>query len=802
VSGRLALRERVRFAYQRAKGVPIESDLRPYASVAREARSMDLSAAVRPELESRARELRARLRAGLDPTAAMPLCFALAAEACRRTLGLEPYDEQLIAAAAMCRGRVAQMQTGEGKTLAAAFAASFGAMRGRGLQVLTANDYLARRDAEWMRPIYEWLGLSVSSISGRSTARERRAAYLADLTYLTARELGFDYLRDGLVYDRADLVQRPFSSAIVDEADFLLVDEARIPLVIAGGARGDGVDVRAVDRLARSLSRGVDYEVDPEGRKVLLTLEGQSMLERFTGGDAASEERLSLVKARLFASLHAICLLARDVDYVVKEGEVKLVDSFTGRVAERRRWPWGIQAALEAKEGLEIGPEGRIYGSIAVQHLMALFPRMAAMTATAVPAAAEFASAYGMATVVIPPARPSARRDLPDAVFWTASAKRRALVAEIAGAHASGRPVLVGTGSVRESEELAASLAEKGLRCIVLNAKNDEEEALMISRAGSLGAITISTNMAGRGTDIRLGEDPRIAEIGGLYVIGTNKHETRRVDDQLRGRAGRQGEPGSTRFFLSLEDELFERYGVRDFLPEPYRSGPAEGVSELPIDDPIVRKEFARAQSIIEGQNSRIRRSLRRFSLIVEFDRRFLRSLRDGALVAGVFPAAVESALAGELVAEAGPERVAAARPAMLLAFLARVDATWAVHLALVEDLKEGMDLQRYAGKDPGIEYLRVVGEAFEAEMRDLFAAAIGDCRAILEGKAPEAVPEAPDRPSSTWTYAVEEDLGLDFDLDLVAGPGALALGPLAPLLSFAARAAGALARRKSRVSL
>ncbi len=301
-------------------------------------------------------------------------------------LGLEPYEEQLVAAAAMCRGRVAQMQTGEGKTLAASFAASFGALRGGGFLVVTANDYLARRDAEWMRPIYERLGLSVASISGRSSRSDRRDAYLADVCYLTARELGFDYLRDGLAYHKEDLVQRPFSAAIVDEADFVLIDEARVPLVIAGRTKGDGVDLREVDVFARSLTEGADYELDPEGRRVLLTLEGQTKLEAFAcedaqGGpqaepEAQSEERLSLVKARLFAALHARRLLARDVDYVVKRGEVKLVDAFTGRVAERRQWPWGIQAALEAKEALEIGPEGKIFGSIAVQHLMALFPEI------------------------------------------------------------------------------------------------------------------------------------------------------------------------------------------------------------------------------------------------------------------------------------------------------------------------------------------------------------------------------------------------------------------------------------------
>jgi preprotein translocase subunit SecA len=797
-NGKITFFERAKYAYRRAKGVPIECDLRPYEAIVHKAQAIDLSGAKGGEIESRARELRDAMRSAETAESSMPACLALAAEACRRNLGLEPYAEQLVAAAAMCGPKVAQLQTGEGKTLAAALAACYGAMRGGGTHILTANDYLARRDAEWMRPIYEALGLSVASICGRSPPSERRAAYSADVAYLTARELGFDYLRDGLAYDRADILQRRFSSAIVDEADFVLIDEARVPLVIAGNAGGDGIDVRRVDALALSLERDFDYRVDPEGRRVLLTLGGQAKVEAFAGSGAAFEENLDLAKARLFAALHAHRLLARDVDYVVKDGAVRLVDAFTGRVAERRQWPWGIQAALEAKEGLEIGPEGRIYGSITVQHLMGLYPRLAAMTATAVPAAEEFDAVYGMATVVVPPARKSMRRDLPDLVFRTARAKRRAIVAEIAREGASGRPILVGTVSVRESEELSAALAEEGLACVVLNAKNDEEEARLVARAGAFGAITISTNMAGRGTDIRLAEDPRVAGMGGLYVIGTNKHDTRRVDDQLRGRAGRQGEPGTTRFFVSLEDPLFERYGVRDFLPEPYRAAAggedAHEDSLMPIEDPAAGKEIARAQSIIEAENSKIRRSLRRSSLIVEFDRRYLRSLRDDALIGGLLPPAVEAAI----VDEPGAEREAA-RPAMVRAFLARADAAWADHLALIEDVKEGIGLRRYGGKDPGIEYARTVGDAFEDAMRDLEAAAIEDCRKALSGAALGGIEGPPDRPSSTWTYVVEEDAMPGFSIGSLSGVAAAILGPLALPLFLAQRAVQALSRLRRR---
>jgi preprotein translocase subunit SecA len=809
---RLAVR--ARYALGRAKGVPIEVDLGPYLALARAARAIGADALSDAEILAKASEARGEA-----------LILALAAEAAKRSLGLDPYEEQLVAAAALSRGKVAQMATGEGKTLAAALAAALaprrGAAAGGGFHVLTANDYLARRDAEWMRPLYSSLGLSVAWIGERSTREERRAAYLADVTYLSARELGFDYLRDGLAGDASELVQPPFSRALVDEADFILIDEARVPLVIAGADEGDGVDVRAMDRVAAALEPGLDYRVDAEGRSVAVTGPGYARAALLlglpgasagpVGSDRPSEDLPESAKARLFAALHARRLLRRDVDYVVKDGAARLVDSFTGRVAERRQWPWGIQAALEAKEGLEIGPEGRIYGSITTQHLMGLYPFMAAMTATAERAAEEFSRVYGMGTVVVPPARPSARIDLPDAVFWTKDAKAGAVAAEIARAHASGRPVLVGTASVLESEQLAAALAEAGVGCVVLNARNDEEEASLVARAGELGAVTISTNMAGRGTDIKLGEDPRIRELGGLYVIGTSRHESRRVDDQLRGRAGRQGDPGTSRFFLSLEDELFERYGVRGFLPEPYRSGPPPaGEEPREIADPACGREIGRAQAIIEGQNSTIRRLLIKRSLIVEFDRRYARALRDAALRELRLPDAVE-----EAIAAAGAEGASGARSAAAGAFVARLDATWADHLAAVEDIKEGIGLQLYGGKDPHREYLAMVSGEFERAMRELESDALADCEEIFcedtrredtlredtrLADAPAAPRRgAPPRPASTWTYVVDEEKAPGFDLGSLSGIVGALLGPLALPAFLAQRLAKAFARRRGK---
>jgi preprotein translocase subunit SecA len=774
----ISLKEKIGLAYGRAKGIPVETDLEPYMHAVRSAREFDFSSLSEYDLARRGGEPSGSAPApGKKPSAAAR-SLALAAEACRRGLGLEPYEEQLIAALALLSGRVAQMRTGEGKTLAAALAASVSALEGLRVHILTANDYLARRDAEWMSPIYRLLGLSVAWISGESSQAGRREAYRADVAYLTARELGFDYLRDGLAYDAGDAVQGAYSSAIVDEADSVLIDEARVPLVIAGAMEGDGLDPRDADRAAASLRRGIDFRVDREGRSVALTGSGERRLRDILEGGAGDADLSANAKARAFAALHARELLFRDADYVVKDGAVKLVDSFTGRVAERRQWPWGIQAALEAKEGLAIGQEGRIYSSITVQNLVGLYPRLSAMTATAVPAAKEFATVYGMRTLVIPPNRAPCRIDRPDLVFWNRAARDAALVSEIAAAKVSGRPVLVGTASVRDSEKLAAALAAKGVGCVLLNAKNDEAEARLIASAGQAGAVTISTNMAGRGTDIKLGAERTIAGLGGLYVIGTSKHESRRVDDQLRGRAGRQGDPGETRFFLSLDDELFVRYRVREFLPPPYRSGTGDG---QPIEDPAVARELDRAQAIIETQNARIRAKLVERSLLVEYDRRYIRQLRDAALLEMRLPEAVEEAIADDR----DPEALRSARPALVRAFLARLDAAWADHLAMVEDLKEGIGLVRIGGRDPAREFIAIAGGAFETAVRELEAAAVLDCADILAGRDPGAGREAPPSlPSSTWTYVVDDTAIAGFDPGLISGAATLALGHMAlPLL-------------------
>ena len=772
---RLRLRDRIAYALSTARGVPIEQDLRVYSEIVRRIRSIDLSARTDAELRRAALGLR-RMGPQTDDRSAdprvgapdLPLVFALAAEACRRHLRVEPFETQLLAAVAMSQGKLAQMQTGEGKTLAAVFPVALQALSGRGAHVMTANDYLARRDAQWMGPIYRALGLAVAAIGAESSPRERREAYRADVTYLTAREAGFDYLRDRLCFDAQDQVQRGHAAALVDEADSILIDEARVPLVIAGTDASDDVDVRRVDAVVRELRSGTDFEVDREGRRVALLLPGHRRVERGTGTRGIHTVEGSAVFARMHAALHAHHLLRRDVDYVVREGRIELVDAFTGRIADRRQWPWGVQPALEAKEGLAIQPEGRVYGSITVQHYLALYDRLAAMTATAVPSAEELFEVYGLSVAIVPTERPSARIDLPDRLFDTKEEKLPAVVDEIVATHARGQPVLVGTASVLESEELSAALASRGLSCRVLNAKNHEREAALVARAGERGAVTISTNMAGRGTDIRIAEG--VAELGGLYVMGTNRHESRRVDDQLRGRAGRQGEPGCSRFFVSLEDPLFQRYGVREFLRP-----------DAPSGDPRAPQEIRRAQAIIEAQNHRIRSLLRKYTRLVELQRMQLCELREAALREGRLPPALEAACPG-------PD----AMPRLRAAFLGSLDRFWADHLLAVEEVREGIGLERYASRDPGLGFLHRVGEAFDDGLRRIEECLVDACRRLpSDPGALDPGPLGAARPSSTWTYQVDEGPPVAFSVAGLTSAGAagaaagLAAGPLLPILAI-----------------
>ena len=722
------------------------------------------------ELQGRARADALRLPERLNgvPWRAAVLvdCFALVREAARRALGQRPFDEQVLAALALDEGHVIEMQTGEGKTLAAVMPAALNALTGRGVHVLTFNDYLAQRDAAWMGPIYRRLGLSVGYVRQDMSRQSRRTAYGADVTYVTAKEAGFDHLRDLLATSPAELVHRAFHVAIVDEADSLLIDEAGIPLVIAGSMARDVSLAPRLARLVASLAPDVHFYTDEYARNVELTDAGLERVEQALGCDGLHDAAGLPLLTEVNCALHAHVLLRRDVDYIVRNGRIEMIDEHTGRVVVDRHWPDGLQAAIEAKEELAPGADGRILGSLTLQRFLRGYSRLCGMTGTARDAAAELTQTYGLDVLVIPTHRPVARIDREDLVFTHREAKDRAIVAEIRRTHATGRPVLVGTSTVTESERLADHLRGAGIACDVLNAKNDAEEAAIVARAGALGAVTISTNMAGRGTDIRLGgaggaDRDRVAALGGLYVIGTNRHESRRVDLQLRGRAGRQGDPGESRFFVSLEDDLLLRYRTRGLIPARFMPDR----SDAPIAIPVVNREIARTQRIVEGQNFEIRRTLARYADVVERQHARLMAWR------------VETLHDQDLSAV---ERAVT---------LACIDHAWCDHLAFCAELREGIHLVRLGGGDPLSHFTSQAIRRFasmDGEIEDAVRSALPKVRVV--GGEIDLTGAGLTKPSSTWTYLVNDDPFRDRMSALLTGAGGVTVAIysaalLAPLL-------------------
>jgi preprotein translocase subunit SecA len=667
-------------------------------------------------------------------------CFALASEALRRTVGLDPFNVQVMGALAMHDGAIAEMQTGEGKTLTAVLTVFANARGGKGAHVWTANDYLARRDAAWMGPAYEFLGLRVAAIQQDSTREQRRAAYACDVTYATANEVGFDYLRDQLVLEPGDLVLRDFAFVLIDEVDSILIDEARIPLVIAGAVAPVEDLARTMARLVRGFRQHLDFTTDEYGRNVQLTDPGIAKVEAVFGCGSLFDARNLRVFTAAQNAVHAHALLRRDVDYLVKNDAIELIDEFKGRIAQNRRWPAGLQTALEAKEGLPLRKQGRIFGSITLQSLVRLYPKICGMTGTAATQVQEFREVYSLDVVVIPTNRPVIRVDHEDVIFGDKLSKERAVVAEMAKVHATGRPILVGTASVEESERLSMRLDRAGVPHEVLNARHDETEAKIIARAGTFGAVTVSTNMAGRGTDIPLGGD-EVRDLGGLYVLGMNKHEARRIDNQLRGRAGRQGDPGSSRFYVSLDDDLMVRYGIREALgfdPNLLRAGE-------PIEFSRIVKALASVQRLVEGQNLEIRRTLWKYDGLIDHHRREMAARRREV----VFRRAPGMAAEGEEEGEDETPMTERERRITLI----KIDDLWSDYLAAITDLRAGIHWESWTGKDPLHTFLTRANEIFD-EVEERIAEEVAEALERDESEPP--VEDALDR-SATWTYLVND---------------------------------------------
>ena len=739
-------------------------DLRPYLALLPDiaGREQAISALTDDELAAAAKE------AAEDAA----IC-ALGREAARRGLGERPFDVQLVGALAMLAGQVAEMATGEGKTLSGALAAAGYALGGQSVHVMSVNDYLARRDAEWMRPVYELLGVTVDWIGQASTPADRRCAYAAQVTYGAVSEFGFDVLRDRLATTPAGLIAGAPDVALIDEADSVLVDEALVPLVLAGAAEGaeTGEDVA---ELARSLRPGHDYQVDEDGRSVHLTDSGTREVEAALGGiDLYTDPHLATL-TRLNVALYAEALLRRDVDYIVRDGKIHLVNASRGRVARLQRWPDGLHAAVEAKEGLAASQSGEILDSITIQALVGRYPTVCGMTGTAVAVGEQLREFYDLEIAVIPPNRPCVRIDQPDRLYATAEQKEEALADHAAEVHADGRPVLIGTLDVAESERIAERLRRAGLSCVVLNAKNDAEEAAIVAEAGTRGAVTVSTQMAGRGTDIRLGGTAgdlgQIADLGGLHVIGAGRHGSSRLDHQLRGRAGRQGDPGSSVFFASLRDELVTRH-VPDARPPAVteRDGrTVDGGSFETVDH---------AQRVAEGVSLEIHRNTWRYNKLIETQRQIVLGQRDRVL-------RTDAALPA--LARRRPDRFAeldAIVPDAVLADAARqitlwyLDSEWADHLSFLADLREGIHLRALGrGLNPLDEFHKEAVRAFS-----------GLLTAVEERSAEsfESVPITADgadlsaaglkRPTATWTYLVQDNpFGTDIDRALRSVAGAM----------------------------
>ena len=564
-------------------------------------------------------EFKRRLQKGETLDDILPEAFAVCREASKRVLGMRHFDVQMLGGICLHRGNIAEMRTGEGKTLVATLAVYLNALSGKGVHVVTVNDYLATRDSEQMGRLYNFLGLSTGLIVANLDYNQRKEAYAADVTYGTNNEFGFDYLRDNMVSDVSQMVQRPLNYAIVDEVDSILIDEARTPLIISGPGSRSTDNYYKLAQVVPHLVKDEDYTIDEKQKTIAPTDSGITKVEKMLGIENLYDADNIELNHLLGASLRAYAMMHRDTDYVVKDGEVVIVDEFTGRLMFGRRYSDGLHQAIEAKEGLKVERESQTLASITFQNYFRMYEKLSGMTGTAKTEEKEFNDIYGLEVIPIPPNRPLIRVDLPDLIFKSKAAKYRAVVRNAVERHQTGQPILIGTTSITQSEELSDMLLRAGVPHKVLNAKHHEQEAEIVANAGQMGMVTIATNMAGRGTDITLGEG--VPELGGLAILGTERHESRRIDNQLRGRAGRQGDPGSSQFFLSLEDDLMRIFGADNISGIMDKLGMEE---DEPIEHSLITKSIERAQKKVEDHNYNIRKYILEYDDVMNQQREVL----------------------------------------------------------------------------------------------------------------------------------------------------------------------------------
>ena len=717
------------------------------------------------EIPIRLAGYREEVAGGRELDSLLPEVFALTREASRRVLGMRHFDVQLMGGMILHQGKIAEMKTGEGKTLVATLPVVLNALSGKGVHVVTVNDYLARRDAAWMGQLYTFMGLSVGVIVHGLSDAERQAAYGSDVTYGTNNEFGFDYLRDNMKFYKHQLVQRPLNFAIVDEVDSILIDEARTPLIISGPGEKSTTLYARVNSIIPSLTRDEHFTIDEKARTVVLTDEGVVHCEEILSVTNLFDPANITLQHHILQALRAHYLFTLDDHYIVKDGQVVIVDEFTGRLMPGRRFSDGLHQALEAKEGVKVEAENQTLASITFQNFFRMYRKLSGMTGTADTEAVEFQQIYGLEVVVAPPNKQMVRKDFPDVILKTQAEKFGAIVEEIKGLHAKGQPVLVGTTSIEKSEYIASLLKKKGVPHEVLNAKYHEKEAEIVAMAGQKGRVTIATNMAGRGTDIVLGEGVR--ELGGLHILGSERHESRRIDNQLRGRAGRQGDPGSSRFYLALDDTLMRLFGSERIAGIMEKLGLEDGQT---IENPLISRSIENAQKRVEGHNFEIRKQLIEYDNVMNQQREVIYSLRREFMITedlqptveefvddllsqvyepldnrkgqtesleearGMIRSKLDEIFAMERMVPGGKfmdkEEARAAILSVLeehrslapdqyqeiLRFflLDALDRNWKDHLLQMDYLKEGIGLRGYAQRDPKQEYKREGFELFE----------------------------------------------------------------------------------------
>ncbi|MBM6984826.1 MAG: preprotein translocase subunit SecA [Acidaminococcaceae bacterium] len=754
-------------------GDPSEKELKRCRPIVEKINSLEpemqkLSSA---NLQAKTQEFKRRLQKGETLDDILPEAFAVVREASRRVTGMRHFDVQLIGGMVLHRGKIAEMRTGEGKTLVATLPVYLNALTGKGVHVVTVNDYLARRDSEDMGRIYRFLGLSVGLIVHDMEYPDRKAAYQADITYGTNNEFGFDYLRDNMVVDKDQMVQRELHYCIVDEVDSILIDEARTPLIISGPGEKPTELYNVIAHVVSNMKEGEDYTVDEKQKQVAPTEAGIAKAERMLGVKNLYDVEHGVdFSHHIMCAIRAKALMKRDRDYVVKDGEIIIVDEFTGRLMYGRRFSEGLHQAIEAKEGVKVQRESQTLATITFQNYFRMYHKLAGMTGTAKTEEQEFQKIYGLDVVVVPTNKPMIRIDYPDVIYKTRRAKYKAVVKEIVELHKSGRPVLVGTTSITQSEELSALLKKAGIPHNVLNAKYHEKEAAIVAQAGQMGQVTIATNMAGRGTDIVLGEG--VPELGGLHIIGTERHESRRIDNQLRGRCARQGDPGSARFYLSLEDDLMRIFGSDNIKSMMDKLGMEE---DDPIENKMVTRSIENAQKRVEERNFNIRKQVLQYDDVMNQQREviykerrkvldqadlrdtvmnFTHKIVDRALAMYCPPEAYSEdwdlkslvkyceeffapygALKEEKLADLSREELGESlhklaedtykeredqispeimRELENLVMLKVVDQHWMEHLDAMDMLREGVGLRAYGQKDPLVEYKFEAYDMFE----------------------------------------------------------------------------------------